>query len=57
MLPSQELLGEGKPNAGRPNRSLQLDGQLGTNTNAELLRNLADRVPTHGGIRNSWSVP
>jgi len=51
MLPSQELLGEGKPNAGRRIEALQLDGQLGTNTNAELLRNLADRVPTHGGIR------
>ena len=28
-----------------------MDSQLGTNADAELLSNLADRVPPHGGIR------
>src|SRR5882762_11962475 len=51
MLPGQELLGEGISNAGSGIETLELDGQLGTNANAELLRYLADRVPTHAGIR------
>src|SRR6266581_5804836 len=51
MLPSQELLGEGISNAGRRIEALQLDGQLGTNANTELLGHFADRAPTHRGIR------
>ena len=51
MLPGQELLAESISNAGRRIEALQLDGQFGTNANAELLRYFANRAPTHRGIR------
>jgi hypothetical protein len=51
MLPCQELLGEGISNGGRGIEALQLNGQLGTDSNADLLGHLADCVPTYGGIR------
>ena len=51
LFPGQELLGEGISNPRRRIEALQLNGQFGTNANAELLRHLTDRVPTHRGIR------
>ena len=57
MLPGQVSLGEGISNAGRRIETFELDGQLGTNANAELLSDFADRVPTHAGIRTHGLPP
>ncbi len=45
------MLAEGISNGRRGIDAVELDGQLGTDSNVELLRHLADRVPTRGRIR------
>src|SRR5205809_6088270 len=57
LFPGQESLGEGISNPRRRIEALQLNGQFGTNANAELLRHLTDRVPTHRGIRTFRAHP
>src|SRR6266513_372719 len=51
MFPRQNFLSEGISDGGRRINDIELDGQLGTNANAELLRHFADRAPAHGGVR------